>query len=84
MAKREDLLAGFEKAYEDARKREAEDLHNAIGAVLSDHRASLQNSLFVLELIKFELLRAEYEKLMGNVKLSDKLPIATIGKKKDE
>ena len=80
MAKRDDLLASFEKAYEQARAKEAEELHNAIGEVLNEHKASLQNSLFVLELIKFELLRAEYEKLMGHIKLADKSPLPIIGK----
>jgi len=83
MAKREDLVSTFEKAYEQARAKECEALHNAIGIVLADQKATTQNALFVLELIKFELLRAKYEELMGTVKLSEKLPVPIMGKKKE-
>ena len=83
MAKREDLVSTFEKAYEQARAKEAEELHNAIGQVLGEQKASIQNSLYVLELIKFELLRAKYEELMGTVKLSEKPPLPVMGKAKE-
>jgi len=84
VAKKEDLLAGFEKAYESARKKEAEELHNAIAGIIGEHKASIQNCLFVLELIKFELLRAKYEELMGTVKLTDKPPLPVVGKKPEK
>jgi hypothetical protein len=78
MAKREDLLISFEKAYEQARAKEAEELHNAIVEVVQEQKASIQNTLFVLELIKLELLEAKYKEIMGTVKLTDKPPIKKI------
>lgn len=84
MAKRDDLLATFENNYEAAKTKESEELHNAIGVVLQEHRASLQNVLFVLELVKFELLRAKYEEIMGTVKLSNKIPLPIMKEKPKE
>jgi len=55
----------LEKAYQEEKNREAEELHNAIVEVIAERKATIQNTLFVLELIRFELLRAKYEQLMG-------------------
>ena len=57
----------LEKAYQDEKNKECEELHNAIADILAEKKATVQNSLYVIELIKFELLRAKYEQLMGNV-----------------
>ncbi|GAH04033.1 unnamed protein product, partial [marine sediment metagenome] len=65
MAKKEDLLLGFEKAYEQAKAKEAELLHNAFVEVMQEQKASIQNTLYVLELIRFELLEAKYKEIMG-------------------
>lgn len=78
MAKKEELYASLEKAYEKARAKEAEDLHNAIGAVLQEQKATIQNALFVLDILRFELMEAKYKEILGVVKLSDKLPVAKI------
>jgi len=68
----------LEKRYDEEKSRECEELHNSIGQVLKDKKASIQNALFVLEFIKIELLRAEYEKVMGNVKIPEgNIPIKT-------
>lgn len=75
MTKKDDLINSFEKAYEEARKVEAEELHNALAQIIMEQKASIQNTLFVLELLKFELLKAKFEEVMGNVKLTDKLPL---------
>lgn len=80
MAKKEDLLQGFEKAYEQAKAKEVEELHNAFVGVMNEQKASIQNTLYVLELIKFELLEAKYKEIMGVVKLTDKPPVAPIKK----
>ena len=82
MAKKEDLFASLEKAYNEARAKEAEDLHNAIVGVIQEEKASIQNTLFALELIKLELLEAKYKEIMGVVKLTDKPPLAKIPEKK--
>lgn len=75
MAKKEALFASLEKAYEQARQKEAEELHNALVEVIQEQKASVPNSLFVLELIKHELLQAKYKEIMGVVKLTEKPPI---------
>ena len=75
MAKKDAILASLEKAYEEARQKEAEELHNALVEVIQEQKASVPNSLFVLELIKHELLQAKYKEIMGVVKLTDKPPV---------
>lgn len=62
----EDTFREFEKKYDEAKAKEAEELHNAIAVVIADRKATIQNTLFVLEMIRFELLRAKYEQLMGH------------------
>lgn len=81
MVKTQDLLTSFQKAYEDARKQECEELHNAIATVMAEQKASVQNALFVLDIIRFELMEAKYKEIMGIVQLSDKPPIPMMGKK---
>ena len=78
MARKEDLLSSFEKVYEQSRAKEGEELHNAIVGVIQEQKASVQNCLFVLDLIRFELMEAKYKEIMGVVKLTDKPPISTI------
>ena len=80
MAKKEALFASLEKAYEEAREKESEELHNALVEIIHEQKASVYNTLFVLDLIRFELMEAKYKEIMGVVKLTDKPPI----KKTDE
>lgn len=83
MAKKEDLLSRLETAYEEARKQEQEELHNALAEVIAEQKASIPNILLVLEIIKFELLQAKYREVVeGTVKLTDKPPIMTKPKEK--
>ena len=78
MVKKDALFASLEKAYEDARAKESEELHNALIEVIQEQKASLVNTVFVLDLIRFELMEAKYKEIMGVVKLGDKLPVAKI------
>ena len=78
MVKKEDLFASLEKVYEEARAKEQEELHNAIVEVIAELRASIPNTLFVLDLIRFELMEAKYKEIMGVVKLTDKPPVKKI------
>jgi len=78
MAKKEELFASLERAYEQARAKECEELHNALVGVVQEQRATIQNTLFVLDLIRFELMEAKYREVMGVVKLTDKPPIKKI------
>lgn len=61
--KTEDLLDQFEKTYREEKQKEAEELHNALVAVLSEHKAEIQTVLYVLEMVKFELLEDKYKQL---------------------
>ena len=57
----------LEKVYREEKEKECEELHNAIAEILAEKKATVQNTLFVIEMLRFELLRAKYEQLMGNV-----------------
>ena len=59
------LLEKFEKDYREEKKKEAEELHNAIAQVLAEHRAEVQTVLYVLEMLRFEVLKEKYEQLFG-------------------
>lgn len=61
--KTEDLLEQFEKTYREEKQKEAEELHNALVAVLSEHKAEIQTVLYVLEMVKFELLEDKFKQL---------------------
>jgi len=61
--KTKNLLEQFEKTYRQEKQKEAEELHNAIGAVLAEHKAEIQTVLYVLEMVKFELLKEKYSQL---------------------
>jgi hypothetical protein len=60
------MLERFEQVYQEEKNRESEELHNALAEVIAEKKATIQNTLFVLEMLRFELLRAKYEQLMGH------------------
>jgi len=57
----------LEEQYVEEKAKECEDLHNALADVLAAKKATIQNALFVLEILRFQLLRAKYEELVGHV-----------------
>ena len=59
------LLEKFEKDYREEKRKEAEELHNAVAQVLAEHRAEVQTVLYVLEMLRFEVLKEKYEQLFG-------------------
>ena len=63
--KTKDLFEQFEKTYRLEKQKEAEDLHNALVAVLSEHKAELQTILYVLEMMRFELLEDRFKQLFA-------------------
>lgn len=63
--KTEDLLEQFEKTYREEKQKEAEELHNALVAVLSEHKAEIQTVLYVLEMVRFELLEDKFKQLFA-------------------
>ncbi|QYY58454.1 hypothetical protein [Dehalococcoides mccartyi] len=64
--KTKDLLEQFEKTYREEKQKEAEELHNALVAVLSEHKAEVQTVLYVLEMVKFELLEDKFKQLFAS------------------
>jgi len=80
MAKTETLLASLQKVYEVSKAKEVEELHNAIVGVLNEQKASTENVLYVLDIIRFTLMEAKYKEILGVVKLTDKPPIKKIEK----
>ena len=75
------LAKKLEQAFQAEKDKECEALHNAFVDVIHEHKASLQNVLFVLELVRFELMEAKYKEIMGVVKLTDKAPLGPIKEK---
>ncbi len=63
--KTKDLFEQFEKTYRQEKQKEAEELHNSLVAVLSEHKAELQTVLSVLDMIRFELLEDRFKQLFA-------------------
>lgn len=72
----------IKKAYEEEKANEVEELHNDLVAVIQEHKASIQNILFALDIIRFELMQAKYKEISGTVKLTEKPPVTSIKNKK--
>jgi hypothetical protein len=60
----ERLLEKYEKDYEEEKRKECEDLYNALVQVIAEKRATVQNVLFVLRMIEFELLNEKHKQLV--------------------
>lgn len=63
--KTKDLMEQFEKTYRDEKQKEAEALHNAVAELLSEQKAEIQTVLYVLEMIRFELLEERYRSIFA-------------------
>ena len=63
--KTDELLQQFEKTYREEKQKEAEVLHNALVAVLSEHQAEIQTVVYVLDMIRFELLEDKFKQLFA-------------------
>ena len=59
----------LEKAYEEEKAQEAEGLHNDLAAIISEQKPHIQTVLFVLEMLKFELLNEKHGELFKGVKV---------------
>jgi len=82
MPKREDFvkkidskLKELEKEFLDAKAQETIEARDAIVRVLKEHNITLPAAIFALEIVKWELLRGQYEEFVGHVKLTGELPI---------
>ena len=74
MPKREDFvkkidgkLKELEQEFLDAKAQETIEARDAIVRALKEHGTSLPAAVFALEIVKWELLRGQYEEFMGHV-----------------
>ena len=81
MVEFEELVKKLEVAYTEEKKKECEELYNAIYDIFTSRKASVQNILFVLKMVEFGLLRAYYlDYVEGAVKISEgAVPLKRIG-----
>ena len=63
--KTKELLEQFENTYRKEKQKEAEGLHNALVAVLSEQKAEIQTVLYVLDMVRFELLEDKFKQLFA-------------------
>ena len=63
--KTDELLQQFENTYREEKQKEAEGLHNTLVAVLSEHKAEIQTVLYVLDMIRFELLEDKFKQIFA-------------------
>lgn len=70
MVSLEELVKKLEIAYDEEKKKECEELYNAIHDIFTSRGASVQNILFVIEMVRWGLLRAYYlDYIEGAVKI---------------
>ena len=84
MPRKTDLIAKLEKAYEDAKGQECEELHNAIVAAIQELAPSPQNALFVLDLIRFELMSSQYKILIEKTVKLDASGLTPVSKPEEK
>jgi len=84
MPKREDFvkkidskLKELEQEFLDAKAQETIEARDAIVRALKEHNVSLPAAVFALEIVKWELLRGQYEEFMGHAKIpKDSIPLS--------
>jgi len=73
----ESMVKKWEKEWTEEKAGEAVKARDAIVKALKDERISLPAAVFALEIVKWELLRAEYEEFVGHVKIpKGSIPLA--------
>lgn len=76
------MMEVLQEAYTKERAQDANALHNALVEVIHEHKAAVYDTLFVLDLIRFELMQAKYREIMGVVKLTETPPLKRQKKEK--
>jgi len=84
MPKREDFvqkidgkLKELEKEFLEAKAQETIEARDAIVRALKEHNISLPGAIFALEIVKWELLRGQYEEFVGHIKIPEhSLPLS--------
>lgn len=64
----------LEAEYARSRAKAAERLHEAFAEVIREQEADVQTVLYVLELIRFQVLFGKYQQLFGKVNAPADLP----------
>lgn len=77
MVKVETVIKQLEKQYESLKTNEQKLLHDAVVEILNEQQPSIENAVFVLDLVRFTLMSGKYKETMGQVKLTNKLPLPT-------
>lgn len=68
----DDLYEMFSEEFQKTKNEESEELYNAIIDVLVEHKATWQNTLAVIEMIRWSYLRAKYLQLVeGTVQIPE-------------
>jgi hypothetical protein len=74
----ESMVKKWEKEWTEEKATEAVKARDAIVKALKEERVSLPAAVFALDIIKWELLRAEYEEFVGHAKIGEgNLPLST-------
>jgi len=60
------LIDKLQEAYDQEKRKEVEELHNDIVDLIGKRQANIHNVIFVLEILKWEYLRASYEQMLGH------------------
>ena len=77
MKKIDGKLKELEKEFLDAKAQETIEARDAIVRALKEHNISLPGAIFALEIVKWELLRGQYEEFMGHVTIPERsLPLS--------
>lgn len=60
----EKILEDLEQRYQEVKDKECEELYNEILGVLVNHKATVQNTVFVFRMIEWGYLRGKYLQLV--------------------
>lgn len=75
LKKLDDKLAEIEKEFLEDKAKECLQARDAIARALKEQGVSLPAAVFALDIVKWELLRGQYEEFIGSVKLTKALPL---------
>jgi len=60
-----DLVSKIEKEYREEKKIEAQKIHDDLAAVIQGYNTDTQTILFVLEMIRYELIGSKAAEIFG-------------------
>lgn len=65
MVKLADLVTKIEKEYREEKKIEAQKIHDDLAAVIQGYNTDTQTILFVIEMIRYELIDSKAAEIFG-------------------